>query len=117
MAGKSASVEWVEPFATITVQNMRGIASAFALRAKADKSLHPSYALPRSLIPRHRVSPSASPMTGSSGVSSTPRLFDFIIGFSAILDRPPERAMTAKSAGDDGREGGAFSAEARRRKA
>ena len=28
---------------------------------------------PTAVIPRHRVSPSASPMTGSSGVSSTPR--------------------------------------------
>jgi len=27
-------------------------------------------------MPRHRVSPSASPMTGSSGASSTPRPFD-----------------------------------------
>jgi len=28
------------------------------------------------VMPRHRVSPSASPMTGSSGASSTPRPFD-----------------------------------------
>src|SRR5260370_966822 len=39
-------VGWVEPFAKpITVQKMMGIASAFALRATADKSLHPSCAL------------------------------------------------------------------------
>jgi hypothetical protein len=29
---------------------------------------------PKSVIPRHRVSPSASPMTGSAGVSSTLQL-------------------------------------------
>jgi len=27
-------------------------------------------------------------MTGSSGVSSTPRLFDFVTDVSGILDRP-----------------------------
>src|SRR5450759_2503409 len=36
----------------------------------------------RVVILRHRVSPSASPMTGSSGVSSTPRLLDSITGAS-----------------------------------
>ena len=42
----AASVGWVEPFAKpITVQKVMGIASAFALRATADTSLHPSYAL------------------------------------------------------------------------
>jgi hypothetical protein len=42
-------VGWVEPFAKpiTVVQSMMGIASAFALRATADKSLHPSYALER----------------------------------------------------------------------
>src|SRR5713226_168277 len=40
------------------------------------------------VIPRHRVSPSASPMTGSSGVSSTLRLLDSITPVSGILDRP-----------------------------
>ena len=35
------------------------------------------------VILRHRVSPPASPMTGSSGVSSTPRLFDSNISVSA----------------------------------
>jgi len=30
------------------------------------------------VMPRHRVSPSASPMTGSSGASSTPQLLDSI---------------------------------------
>jgi hypothetical protein len=34
------------------------------------------------VIPRHGVSPSASPMTGSSGVSGTPRLFDAITDVS-----------------------------------
>jgi hypothetical protein len=33
---------------------------------------------PRTVILRHRVSPPASPMTGSSGVSSTLQLFDSI---------------------------------------
>jgi hypothetical protein len=43
--------EWVEPFAKPIsgVWNMMGIASAFALRATADKSLHPSYRLLLSL--------------------------------------------------------------------
>src|SRR6266850_3715388 len=36
----------------------------------------------RPVIPRHRVSPPASPMTGSSGVSSTPRLLDSVTGTS-----------------------------------
>src|ERR1700683_81672 len=36
-----------------------------------------------SVILRPRVSPPASPMTGSSGVSSTPRLFDSNISVSA----------------------------------
>jgi hypothetical protein len=34
-------------------------------------------------------------MTGSSGVSSTPRLLDSFIGISGILDHPPSRVMTA----------------------
>jgi len=38
--------------------------------------------LAKIVILRHRVSPSASPMTGSSGVSSTLRLLDFIIDAS-----------------------------------
>src|SRR5258705_7635506 len=99
MAGKSASVEWVEPFATITVQNMRGIASAFALRAKADKSLHPSYALPRTLIPRHRVSPSASPMTGSRGGIQYAAVFRFYRGLLCNTGSPA-------CAGDDDKERG-----------
>src|SRR5437762_3595989 len=39
-------------------------------------------------MPRHRVSPSASPMTGFSGASSTPRPLDLTSGFPGILDRP-----------------------------
>src|SRR5882672_1847049 len=42
-------------------------------RRTADKPL-----LAETVILRHRVSPSVSPMTGSSGVSSTPQLFDSI---------------------------------------
>src|SRR5437868_6492868 len=49
---------------------------------------------------RHRVSPSASPMTGSSGVSSTMRLLDSIAAVCGILDRPVKP-------GDDGWEYGA----------
>ncbi len=56
---------------------------------------------PQAVIPRHRVSPSASPMTGSSGVSSTPRLLDSITGVSGILGRPVKP-------GDDGWGCGAF---------
>jgi quercetin dioxygenase-like cupin family protein len=40
------------------------------------------------VIPRHRVSPSASQMTGSSGVSGTPQPLDSITAASAILDHP-----------------------------
>src|SRR6266550_1991226 len=54
----------------------------------------------RTVIPRHRVSLSASPMTGSSGVFSTLRLLDSIAAVSGILDRPVKP-------GDDGREYGA----------
>jgi hypothetical protein len=46
------------------------------------------------VIPRHRVSPPASPMTGSSRVSSTPGLIDSIACVSGTLDRPLTRAMT-----------------------
>src|SRR5882672_7319027 len=45
-------------------------------------------------MPRHRVPPS-SPMTGSSGASSTPRPLDFTNACSGILDRPLSRTMTA----------------------
>jgi hypothetical protein len=38
------------------------------------------------VIPRHRVSPSASPMTGSGGGSGTLRLIDSITAVSGILD-------------------------------
>jgi hypothetical protein len=44
---------------------------------------------------RHRVSPSASPMTGFGGVSSTPRLFASIADASGILDHPHSRMTTA----------------------
>src|SRR5436190_11956308 len=54
----------------------------------------------RTVIARHRVSPSASPITGSSGVSSTLRLLDSIAAVSGILDRPVKP-------GDDGWEYGA----------
>jgi hypothetical protein len=46
-------------------------------RRTADKPL-----LAETVILRHRVSPPASPMTGSSGVSSTLRPFDSIIDVS-----------------------------------
>jgi hypothetical protein len=55
--------------------------------------------------PRHRVSPSASPMTGSSGVSSTPRLLGSITDVCGILDRPVKP-------GDDDRKCGAFAFKA-----
>jgi len=44
----------------------------------------------RAVILRHRVSPSASPMTGSSGVSSTLRPIGSITAVSGILDHPLE---------------------------
>src|SRR3981189_4010945 len=47
------------------------------------------------VIPRHRVSPSARPMTGSSGVSSTPRLFDSRTGVGEDCPHPPSRVLTA----------------------
>ncbi len=47
------------------------------LRVAQPLSGHPPSRLAlTAVIPRHRVSPSASPMTDSSGVSSTPRPFD-----------------------------------------
>jgi hypothetical protein len=52
----------------------------------------------KAVMPRHRVSPSASPMTGSVGASSTPRPIDSITVASGILDHPPSRAMTAECA-------------------
>jgi hypothetical protein len=69
------------------------------------------------VIASHRVSPSASPMTGSAkqsieqhkhaiifylsspgstGRSSTPRLLDSITAVSGILDHPLSRVMTAE---------------------
>ena len=44
---------------------------------------------------RHWVPPSAGPVTGSSGVSSTPRLHGSIVSVSGILDHPLSRMMTA----------------------
>ena len=44
-------------------------------------------------MPRHRVSPSASPMTGSGGASSTPRLCHFHNRHD-VLDHSPSRMMT-----------------------
>ena len=51
------------------------------------------------VMPRHWVSPSASPMTGSGGASSTPRLLGSIIEVSGILVHPPSRVMTAGMCG------------------
>ena len=53
------------------------------------------------VVPRHRVSPSASPMTGSSGVSSTPRLIGSITTPSGILDHPLQWAIAHKADDDD----------------
>jgi hypothetical protein len=48
------------------------------------------------VVPRHRVSPSASPMTGSSGVSSTPRLIGSITTPSGILHHPLSAQLRAR---------------------
>jgi len=50
---------------------------------------------PKAVIPRHRVSPSASPMTGSCGGSSTPRLLGFIADVSDYWIVRSSRTMTA----------------------
>jgi hypothetical protein len=55
---------------------------------------HPT--IPPVVMPRHRVSPSASPMTGSGGASSTPRLLGSIIAASGILGHPPSRVTTSE---------------------
>ena len=47
-------------------------------------------------MPRHRVSPQASPMTGSGGASSTPRLLGSITAVSGILGHPPSRVTTVE---------------------
>jgi hypothetical protein len=47
---------------------------------------------------RHRVSPSASPMTGSGGAPSTPRPPGSICSVFGILDHPPSRMMTVGGA-------------------
>src|SRR5689334_9935978 len=57
-----------------------GMPGRFAHRNDARKRLTTT------IIPRHRVSPSASPMTGSGGGSSTPRLMGSIIDVPGILD-------------------------------
>ncbi len=55
-------------------------------------------------MPRHRVSPPASPMTGSGGASSTPRLLDSItlvssiILVSGILGSPNSQTVIASEA-------------------
>src|SRR6202163_5090860 len=59
--------------------------------------------LAKIVILRHRVLPSASPMTGSSGVSSTPRLFDSITNASEYSDLILRSAPLAR-ASKDGRE-------------
>jgi hypothetical protein len=48
------------------------------------------------VMPRHRVSPSASPMTGSCGASSTPRPFGSSTPASGIQDKPGKRAPRAR---------------------
>src|SRR5882757_4369676 len=45
---------------------------------------------PSVVMPRHRVSPLASPMTGYSGAPSTRWTLDPIMSASGILDRPAE---------------------------
>jgi hypothetical protein len=80
---------------------MMGIASlnpSYALDCFASLAMtvKAQQAIEKTVIPRHRVSPSASPMTGSSGVSSTPRLLDSITNGSGILDHPLSRMMTAE---------------------
>src|SRR5260370_220055 len=45
-------------------------------------------------MPRHRASPSASPMTGSGGASSTPPPLNLIVSASGILHHPLARVMT-----------------------
>src|SRR5438874_10754392 len=52
---------------------------------------------PTAVIPRHRVSPSASPMTGFSGVSSTLRLLDSI---AAVSGRSEEHTSELQSRRD-----------------
>src|SRR6202163_242092 len=59
--------------------------------------------LAKIVILRHRVLPSASPMTGSSGVSSTPRLFDSITNASEYSDLILRSAPLARVS-KDGRE-------------
>src|SRR5712691_4236140 len=67
---------------------------------------------PETVILRHRVSPSASPMTGSSGVSSTPQLLDSITGASEYWIARRSLSSGGHSAdplaGDDGWVCGAF---------
>jgi hypothetical protein len=65
----------------------------FASLAMTEERAQPPSA---AVVPRHRVSPSASPMTGSSGVSSTPRPFGSIIAASGILGHPLSRVMTTE---------------------
>ena len=54
----------------------------------------PAFILLMTVVPRHRVSPLASPMTGSSGDPVRHGLTIYRSA-SGILDRPPARAMTA----------------------
>jgi hypothetical protein len=60
-------------------------------------------AVKQTVMPRHRVSLSASPMTGSGGASGTLRLIDSITGVSGVLERPPQCAIAHKA--DDDSEG------------
>jgi hypothetical protein len=48
-------------------------------------------------MPRHRVSPSVSPMTCSSGASSTPRLLGSFAKCSGILGRPVKCSVRGHS--------------------
>ena len=63
---------WRRPLASLRTASLKsGQRHAYAVPT----TMH---APKRAVIPRHRVSPSASPMTGSCGASSTPRLFDSV---------------------------------------
>ncbi|RXG96681.1 hypothetical protein EAS61_15580 [Bradyrhizobium zhanjiangense] len=54
-----------------------GILDCFVARApRNDGARGTAVVLQFAVIPRHRVSPSASPMTGSGGESNTPRPLD-----------------------------------------
>ena len=70
-------------------------AGRFVLTLDRDQAaaLPHQHELAIAVIPRHRVSPSASPMTGSGGESSTPRLLD--------SSEPSRSTGSPGQAGDD----------------